>query len=277
MERIHSIKNPDSFSDCISMLFSFAMQEDVEWNFDIMSGRCFRMQYETDIKKWIHTAVSVQESMGNIAKSTGCQVKVRKIEGITCKDLSYMAEKGAVLGPLERKRLSQAVEDVYFIGGKHFVYLTDIEGKYAIIHDPDSSQCIIVEVDDLMEILKQEACYSITMESMLPVKLSAPSHIMKEGIQCYLESDRPKIILGPCRGVAEMAAFRYGLRLFLFYNYEVLSMVKKNTNAHALREEIEEYLKNATKGYFNCKWEQFEEIESNFRRLLEKCGRIYGI
>ena len=53
MERIHSIKNPDSFSDCISMLFSFAMQEDVEWNFDIMSGRCFRMQYETDIKKWI--------------------------------------------------------------------------------------------------------------------------------------------------------------------------------------------------------------------------------
>lgn len=247
MERIHSIKNPDSFSDCISMLFSFAMQEDVEWNFDIMSGRCFRMQYETDIKKWIHTAVSVQESMGNIAKSTGCQVKVRKIEGITCKDLSYMAEKGAVLGPLERKRLSQAVEDVYFIGGKHFVYLTDIEGKYAIIHDPDSSPCIIVEVDDLMEILKQEACYSITMESMLPVKLSAPSHIMKEGIQCYLESDRPKIILGPCRGVAEMAAFRYGLRLFLFYNYEVLSMVKKK---------------------YKCAC-----FERRNRRILEKCNK----
>lgn len=273
MSRIHSIRNPDTFSDCISMLIYSKQNRVAEWNIDIVSQRCFNIQYEQEMKRWIHTSVSVKESIQNINSNTGSKLLIQKVRYMDKEEFNELSEIGAVLGPLERKELNQIVEDMYFIGGKHFVFFSGIADGFAVLHDPDSSPCILLKMDRLLDILIKEDVFCITMEDKCNEKIDG-YQIMKKGINSYLKSERPFFTMKICRGGTDLASFRYGLRLYLFYNYEILSAIELDKELH---EEITAYFRFSAEGYFDCRWERFLEIEQRFRELLVRCGSIYGI
>ena len=160
----HSIKNPDSFSDCIEMLLTGAGCNHPEYCLDILSERCFRMAFENNSKTWIHTGLSVKECVNNLFRNTGILLSVSDVSLLTYDQLLMIGREGAVIGPIERMQFNQAVEDMYFLGGRHFVYLAGIVDDYFILHDPDSSPCILVEARLIEAFIRQKNAYCITFE-----------------------------------------------------------------------------------------------------------------
>lgn len=188
-------------------------------------------------------------------------------------DFRRLAGSGVVLGALDKKELNQNVEDMYFLGGKQFLYCAGIRDEFAVIHDPDSAPCIMFRFDEFWDILNREDAFCITAEGGWGSGVDS-FQVMKNGISRYLRSERPAFMMKPCRGAMDQASFRYGLRMFLFYNYEILSAVKTSIK---LDEEIAEYFRFSSEGYSDCRWEKFMEIEMRFRDLLDKCRCFYGI
>lgn len=270
----HSIKNPDSFSDCIEMLLSGVGNHHLEYNFDILSERCFHLEYESNIKTWIHTKLSVEESVQNLFSNAGIVLDIIPARNLSYKDLLYVAKQGAVFGPIERHTFNQAVEDMYFLGGKHFVYLADIIDECIVLHDPDSSPCILVDVELFQTLLQQEDIYCITYQKEVFHYID-----YKEIIKRNLMRSKIKVstITLPTmgKGIGTMASFRYGLRLYLFYQKEILDLIDKQFSSEVLKNEINDFFKYATEGYNRCEWDYFLSIIEKFNDLVCKVTDVY--
>ena len=194
MKRIHSIKNPDSFSDCISMLLASDRYE--ELNIDLASQRCFQLQFEPELKMWVHTALAVEECIQNLFVNIGIKLLQEETQYYTPEDIAGLAERGAVFGPIDRNELNQAVEDMYFTGSRHFVFLSDVWGEYGVVHDPDSSPCIMIELERLLAILNRPGVYCVTVDEIQNRNVDG-ARIMRQGIARYLDSPAFEPLLPP--------------------------------------------------------------------------------
>lgn len=275
MKRIHSIKNPESFGDCMTMLFANEMGRTPEWNMDILSGRCFHIAYGSDIKNWIYTGTSIQKSAETIEHHLGCSLDVHKISTITRDEIMHLAQRSAVLDLQEGYHLNRTVESIYFSGVHHMIYLCGCHDGQILLHDPDSAPSTTADPDVLVDIINRHGCTCVTMLEK-PVREPDNTGIMLQGIRDYLNSHAQIAVQSPCQGVAVKAAFQYGLRMFLFYNYEILTAVSMADPSGNIAQASGAYFREASAGFSDCRWERFMQIEAQFRDLLKECECVYA-
>lgn len=270
----HSIKNPDSFSDSIEMLLTGAGCVHPEYCLDILSERCFYLAFENNSKTWIQTGLSVKESINNLFQNTGILLKVTNTNLLTQEQLSVIGKEGAVIGPIERKQFNQAVEDMYFLGGKHFVYLAGIVDDCFILHDPDSSPCILVEIRLFEEFIRQTDAYCITFEREMlhPVDY-------KKIINCNLIERRRELVPVELpvlnNGIGSLASYKYGLRLYLYYQREIFDLIISRDSSAALLSARESFFQYAAEGFGKCDWNYFWKIVERGEDLLYKAAKKY--
>lgn len=270
----HSIKNPDTFSDCIEMLMAGAGINHPEYNLDILSERCFKVVFEPNIKTWVHTRLSVDDSVSNLYQNTGVLLNVTAAHLLTDEQLLEVAEEGAVFGPIERSQFNQAVEDMYFLGGKHFVYLAGSVDDLLILHDPDSSPSILVEISSFkMFINKPDVC-CITFEKELSRSIDYRG-IVKRNILEKHGSKFPAVLPVPNKGIGGMASYKYGLKLYLYYQKEIFDFISKDGLDEIFQSEIEKFFRYAAEGYQRYEWSYFRTIIERGEELLYRIAQKY--
>lgn len=270
----HSIKNPDSFSDCIEMLLTGAGCNHPEYCLDILSERCFSVMFENNSKTWIHTGLSVEECVNNLFRNTGILLSVSDVGLLTYEQLLMLGREGAVIGPIERTQFNQAVEDMYFLGGRHFVYLAGIMDDYFILHDPDSSPCILVEACLMETFIRQKnaCCITFEKEMLHPVDY-------KRIIKCNLIEHRRTLF--PVElpvlngGIGSLAGYKYGLRLYLHYQREIFDLLIPKDSSQALLSAKEGFFQYAAEGFSRCDWKFFWKIVEKGEELLYKTAENY--
>lgn len=270
----HSIKNPDSFSDCIEMLLTGAGCNHPEYCLDILSERCFSVMLENNSKTWIHTGLSVEECVNNLFRNTGILLSVSDVSLLTYEQLLMLGREGAVIGPIERTQFNQAVEDMYFWGGRHFVYVAGIMDDYFILHDPDSSPCILVEACLMENFIRQkDACYITFEKEMLhPIDYK---RIIKFNLIEHRKALSPVELPALNGGIGSLAGYKYGLRLYLHYQREIFDLLIPQDSSQTLLSAKERFFQYAAEGFSRCDWKFFWKIVEKGEELLYKTAENY--
>lgn len=268
----HSIKNPDSFSDCIEMLVG--NQAEQNYNFDILSERCFRMIVGSNAKTWISTQLSIEESLNNIYVNTGFKFNLHKANLLSLHDLHSISLIGAVFGPMDKNAFNQTVEDMYFLGGKHFIFLAGETEEFFILHDPDSSPYILIDKNQFLSSISKENIYCITLDEYRKKSIS-----YREIVKKYLSDETHLVIkdIPPLfnKGIGGLASYKYGLRLYLFYIKELIDLLTSSEKTKSLSLEVENFLLFAADGYQQCTWDHFLSIKERSEQLLHHLAELY--
>lgn len=268
----HSIKNPDSFSDCIEMLVS--NQEEQNYNFDILSERCFKMVICSNAKTWISTQLSTEESVNNIYINSGYRFELRKTNLLSLRDLDFISRIGAVFGPMEKSIFNQTVEDMYFLGGKHYIYLAGETEEFYILHDPDSSPYILIEKNLFLATVSNANIYCITLDEYCKKSVNY-KEILKKYLsdKTHLEIKDTPLLFN--KGIGGLASYKYGLRLYLFYIKEMIDFLTLTETTKSLSLEIEHFLLFAAEGYQQCTWDYFLSITERGEQLIHHLAELY--
>ena len=175
---------------------------------------------------------------------------------------------------MEKHAFNQTVEDMYFLGGKHYIFLAGEADEFYILHDPDSSPYILIEKNQFLSTISAEDIYCITLEEYNKKSINYKEIVKKnlsDGTHLLL-SDTPPLFN---KGIGGLASYKYGLRLYLYYLKEIIDCIISKQDSEALHSEVDEFLLFAAEGYQQCTWTYFLSIKERGEQLLRHLAETY--
>lgn len=176
---MYSGKTFDTFEPAMNQMLNFYGLP-MFAHMDCAALRCFGFSADPSLKKWFRPRVSLPIAVAALSEAIGISLSCRALSPaeIGKKLLGYCG----VIGPLEKGIAAPDIRQYYFNGDGRFLTVQSLPDETFAVYDPIGIPDIILDLPELMQLLKEGAFYIAPVLNVRSTDISTGNTMSKPEI-----------------------------------------------------------------------------------------------